>query len=81
MRAKRQSIEEDSLKKRLAMHEKNARELAERLKEAEERSSKESEEVRGRCEERVGELVVERSELKDKVVAMEKQLFNLQRSN
>lgn len=81
MRAKRQSMEEDSLKKRLAMHEKNARELAERLKEAEERSSKESEEVRGRCEERVGELVVERSELKDKVVAMEKQLFNLQRSN
>ena len=81
MRAKRQSIEEDSLKKRLAMHEKNARELAERLKEAEERSSKESEEVRGRCEERVGELVVERSELKDKVVNMEKQLFNLQRSN
>jgi hypothetical protein len=81
LRAKRQSIEEDSLKKRLAMHEKNARELAERLKEAEERSSKESEEVRGRCEERVGELVVERSELKDKVVAMEKQLFNLQRSN
>ena len=63
------------------MHEKNARELAERLKEAEERSSKESEEVRGRCEERVGELVVERSELKDKVVAMEKQLFNMQRSN
>ena len=81
MRAKRQSIEEDSLKKRLAMHEKNARELAERLKEAEERFIKESEEVRGRCEERVGELVVERSELKDKVVAMEKQLFNLQRSN
>jgi hypothetical protein len=81
LRAKRQSIEEDSLKKRLAMHEKNARELAERLKEAEERSSKESEEVRGRCEERVGELVVERSELKDKVVNMEKQLFNLQRNN
>jgi hypothetical protein len=33
--------------------------------------------MRGRCEERVGELIVEKSELKDKAVALEKQLFTL----
>ena len=70
-------MEEDSLKKRLAMHDKNAKDLSERLKESEERAVKEVEEIRGRCEERVGELIVEKSELKDKVAALEKQLFNL----
>lgn len=70
-------MEEDSLKKRLAMHDKNAKDLTERLKESEDRGVKETEEIRTRCEDRVGELIVEKSELKEKVVALEKQLFSL----
>lgn len=70
-------MEEDSLKKRLAMHDKNAKDLTERLKESEDRAVKETEEIRTRCEDRVGELIVEKSELKEKVVALEKQLFSL----
>jgi arginine utilization protein RocB len=77
LRAKRQSLEEESLKKRLVMHEKNAKELSERLKDAEERAAKEIEEVRARSEERVGELIVEKSELRDRVNGLEKQLFTL----
>ena len=72
-------MEEDSLKKRLAMHDKNAKDLTERLKESEDRAVKETEEIRTRCEDRVGELIVEKSELKEKVVALEKQLFSLLR--
>ena len=70
-------MEEDSLKKRLAMHDKNAKDLTERLKESEDRAVKETEEIRTRCEDRVGELIVEKSDLKEKVVALEKQLFSL----
>ena len=70
-------MEEDSLKKRLAMHDKNAKDLTERLKESEDRAVKEVEEIRTRCEERANELIVEKTELKEKVVTLEKQLFSL----
>jgi len=43
LRAKRQSLEEDTLKKRLAIHEKNSKELSDRLKSSEERHSQELE--------------------------------------
>lgn len=43
LRAKRQALEEDTLKKRIQVHEKNARELAERGKAAEERHVQEVE--------------------------------------
>jgi len=37
LRAKRQALEEESLKKRVFLHEKNAKELSEKLKESEKR--------------------------------------------
>ena len=56
LRAKRQALEEDTLKKRLLVHEKNAKELSERVKTAEERHINEVESVRNELDQRVGEI-------------------------
>ena len=77
MRAQRQALEEDSLKKRLALHEKNAREITDKMREIQETAGLEAEAMRARYEERIGEIIVERSELKDKLLGLEKQVFTL----
>ena len=43
LRAKRQALEEDTLRKRLSIHEKNSKELSDRLKSSEERHTQEQE--------------------------------------
>jgi hypothetical protein len=74
LRAKRQSMEEDSLKKRLALHEKNAKELSEKLREVEARLQAESEQSRAQSEIRIGELIIEKSEIKEKSLVIERQV-------
>ncbi len=46
LRAKRQALEEETLRRRLALHEQNGKELAERVREAEARGAAESEQAR-----------------------------------
>ena len=79
LRAKRQALEEDTLKKRLLIHEKNARELAERLKTSEERHSEEVEQMRNEQAVRIEEIATERDTLKEKVTSGEKQLYAVKR--
>ena len=79
MRAKRQALEEETLKKRLHLHQENSKELAERVRESEHRYAKESEGFRFESEERLGELIIEKSELKDKILALDKQLYSIKR--
>ena len=79
MRAKRQALEEESLKKRLALHEKNAKELAEKLREVEARLQAEAEQGRAQSEIRIGELIIEKSEAKERGLALERQVHQLKR--
>ena len=72
MRAKRQALEEDTLKKRLSIHEKNSKELSDRIKSSEERHSSELDALKIQNEERVSELSQERNELKEKLIGIEK---------
>ena len=79
LRAKRQALEEDTLKKRVLVHEKNARELAERARAAEERHGQEVEEMRSELEKRVSEVTGEREVLRERVSNSEKQLYAVKR--
>lgn len=63
------------MKKRLALHEKNARELAEKLRETENKFGEEVTTIRKTGEERVDELVSEKGELTQKVHSLEKSLY------
>jgi hypothetical protein len=53
--------------------------MTERLRSGEERAARELEAVRAQGEERVGELIIEKSDIKDKLAAIEKQMFALKR--
>ena len=79
LRAKRQALEEDTLKKRLSIHEKNSKELSDRIKSSEERHSSELDALKIQNEERVSELSQERNELKEKLIGIEKQLYGVKR--
>jgi uncharacterized protein with von Willebrand factor type A (vWA) domain len=79
LRAKRQSLEEETLRKRLQVHERNARELAERLREAENRHQGELETLNAQSEVRVGELIIEKSEVKERLMAIERASFTLKK--
>lgn len=61
--------------KRLALHEKNARELAEKLRETENKFGEEVTTIRKTGEERVDELISEKGELTQKVHSLEKSLY------
>ena len=67
------------MKKRVSLHEKNAKELSEKLKESEKRHGLEIDQVRAFSEERLGELIFEKSELKEKVHSLEKDLYQIKR--
>lgn len=53
--------------------------MAERVRVSEHRYAKEHEGLRFESEERLGELIIEKSELKDKILALDKQLYSLKR--
>lgn len=53
--------------------------MAERVRVSEHRYAKEHEGLRFESEERLGELVIEKSELKDKILALDKQLYTLKK--
>jgi rubrerythrin len=72
LRAKRQTLQEDTLTKRLLVHEKNARELADRVRAAEERHAQEVDMVRRELEQRVVEVAGERDSIREKVNNVEK---------
>ncbi len=57
LRAKRQALEEETLKKRLVIHEKNSKELSDRFKESEQRHTDEVEALKKEQSERIREVV------------------------
>lgn len=61
------------------MHEKNAKELADKLREVEARLQAEAEQGRAQSEIRIGELIIEKSEAKEKGLALERQVHQLKR--
>lgn len=79
LRAKRQALEEETLKKRLVIHEKNSKELSDRLKESEQRHTDEVETLKNELSERIREVVQERDGLREKLINVEKQLYAVKR--
>lgn len=59
----------------MQIHERNAKEMSERLKEQENRHAKELEDI----QERMGEVVIERSENKEKASKFEKEFEKVKR--
>ena len=79
LRAKRQTLEEESLRKRLAIHERNSRELSEKLRDNEGRHCAEVSAIKSQGEARIAELVAEKSELALRVLGLEKQVASLEK--
>ena len=79
LRAKRQALEEETLKKRLVIHEKNSKELSDRFKESEQRHTDEVEALKKEQSERIREVVQERDALREKLINVEKQLYAVKR--